>query len=157
MAMDPLTAGLEFGKQVAGIIDQFVEDKDKKAEIVYQLTLKEREFSTAILTLQSTPRMDALVKFMYAWRDVGLSVVRPIGSAIGLAFVAYCTVKGIALPDWLEAVMVALFPGWMASRHLDKQAQKKVELEQERIEAQKEVAKEVGQSANPFWWQSATG
>ena len=153
MAIDPLTAGLDLGKKVLDLADQFIEDKDQLAKFAFEVNKLDREFSTAILTMTSTPKTDAVVKLMYAWRDVGVSLVRPVGAAIAAAFVGYCTVKGIALPDWLEAILAALFPGWMVSRHMDKTEEKRQETARQRIEAQKEVA----QSGTPFWWQQETG
>lgn len=148
MAIDPVTAGLQFGGKILDLADQFIEDKDAKAKFAFELSKLQSAFSTSVITTQTTPKVDAVVKLMYAWRDVGVSLVRPIGSAVAAAFAAYCVVKGITLPDWLEAAMVALFPGWMVSRHIEKSATKKAEVAEKQIAAQKEVA----QSGSPFWW-----
>ena len=74
---------------VTGLISEFVEDKDKRNEIM--LALKEAEGKLAITLIQqkTTPWVDALVKLMYATKEL----YRPLVGGAMTAFAGYCVVK----------------------------------------------------------------
>lgn len=144
MSMDPLTAGLDFGKAVVGVVDQFVDDGDLSAKLKNEILTKQMDFSTTLVQTKTTPKTDALVKLLFALRDVAIPLFRPVGSALLAGFGAYLAVNQIPTPEWLDAMMVAAFPGWMVSRHSTKQAEIAAQSEKDRMEA---LAKTVKPSA----------
>lgn len=101
---------------ISGIISigkEFIEDKDKKNE--YADKAMDR-----LLGTKTYMWVDALVKLSYAAEQITKGLIRPIGSLLMACFAAYCSVKGIVLP---EAAQVALYGApiaWGASRHSEK-------------------------------------
>lgn len=116
---------------IEGLTDlagEWIEDKDKQNEFnfrVKELSFKLRE---TLLTTKTTPKTDAFVKILIAFRDIIMPLLRPLGAAGMTAFALYCQYKGIELTGATEAVLVGAFPAWGASRH----AHKKEELKNER-------------------------
>lgn len=155
MALDPLTAGFDFGKSIVGLVSEYIEDPDLRAKLTTEIQKQTIDFQKAVLQTQTTPRADAFVKILYATRDVIIPMLRPVGSAALTAFGAYLAYNQIPTPEWLDAVLVAAFPGWMASRHVTKV--KEVEKSAEETRLKQIVSARVandpaysGESSNPF-------
>ena len=122
MALDPLTAGLNLGSQALGILDQWVEDKDLKAKLAFELTKINNEFLANVYASEAVP---GYVKFLHAVRDLIIPMFRPIGGLALTGFAVYATTKGIELPGWLTAIMASAFPGWMVGRQVEKKREGK--------------------------------
>ena len=130
--VDPVSAGFNFGRSVVGLIQEYVKDPDLAAKLTAEIQQRQIDFSKTLLQTTTTPKTDALVKLLYALRDVVIPMFRPLGSAALTAFGAYLAYNQIPTPEWLDAAMVAAFPGWMASRHVEKA---------KRVESEKEMAR----------------
>lgn len=126
--MTPLTAGLNLANGIISVIDQLVEDKDLASQLKLKALEQTVEYNTAILTSESVP---IGVKYLLAFRDIVIPLLRPVGSAALSAFAAYAAVKGITLDPVVQAAFAGAFPGWMASRH--------VRLKQQEITKQEEA------------------
>lgn len=143
MAVDPVTAGFNFGEKVVGVISEWVEDKDLAAKLAFEVTKLNQAFSLEVLKTQTTPKVDALVKFAYAMRDVIIPLfqdviiplLRPVGSAAVTAFGVYAHMKGVSIDPTTHALLDAAFPGWMASRHAEKARKDKEETERVRVQS----------------------
>lgn len=129
MALDPLTAGFEFGKSALGVLDQLVDDGDLKAKLAYQLALKQSDFLRNIYTSEAVP---GYVKFLHALRDLIIPLLRPTVGAMLTGYAAYTASQGIAIPEWLQAMTGAAFPGWMVMRGMDKRRETIANVEMER-------------------------
>jgi len=100
--------------------DKMIEDKDKKAEYAFkvqEITFKQME---TMLNAKTYPFIDALVKLSYASDQIMKGLLRPIGAACMTGFLFYAEIEGIELSGTVEALCAAAFPGWMASRHVQK-------------------------------------
>lgn len=122
------------GNNITGVISELVQDKDLAAKLINEVTLRQLDLQKAILTMPSQTKADAIVKVMYALRDVGVPLLRPIGAAAMTAFGIWAHYKGLDIGDAPQVILDGAFPGWMASRHAGKAQQKAV---QERIELSK--------------------
>lgn len=120
MAMDPVTAGLDFAGKVTGLFDQWIEDKDLANKLSFEAQKLQNDFNLALVQTQTTPKTDAIVKILFTIKDVIIPLLRPLGSAIMTGFGMYCHYKGIQIDGGMHAVLDATFPGWMASRHVEK-------------------------------------
>jgi len=123
----PWTAAIDAVKDLAG---QYIEDKDKLNEI--NLRIQEMEFglTSALLTSKTTPKTDAFVKIMIAFKDVILPMLRPLGAACMTGFGMYCHLKGIPLDSGVQVVMDGAFPAWGASRHVAKKDELKAKVKE---------------------------
>ncbi len=105
---------------VSSIGGKLIEDKDKKADFAFKI-LELAEKRMEVLVNKTTYKwVDALVKLAYAGDQIVKGLIRPIGSAAMTGLAIYCGMKGIQLDPAVSAVMVAAFPAWGASRHVDK-------------------------------------
>jgi len=111
-------------KGVIGVVDQLVEDKDKKNELIYKIMEMQNQLNLTVLQLKTVPWVDAMVKILFAVRDLIIPLLRPVIAAALTGFVAYAEVKGITLSPAVEAAFAAAFPGWMYSRHVTKTKEK---------------------------------
>jgi len=121
MALDPVTAALDFGTKLLGIGSELVEDKDKKNEFIFKAQEMHNDFLTKIATMQTTPKVDAAVKLILVAKEF----VRPIGSCLMTAFGMYCHYKQIPMDTGLHAVFDGALPAWGVSRHMEKGKEKK--------------------------------
>lgn len=129
-----IIAGL--AKSGLGIIDQLVEDKDKKAEMALQWNMALLGFAEKLINTQTIPWVDAMMKVILALVTLG----RPIGSFI-------LTLLGI---DMIQAgdegvvgtALTAAFPTWMGAREVDKK--RKATIEHRKLDKQKDDA---------FWFE----
>ncbi len=95
---------------------EFIEDKDKRNEFNMMIARSQNDFNTAIINMKTTPKVDALVKLLYALN----ALWRPIGSAAMFVFGVYAVVTGIEISTELSAILFGAFPAWGAFRQLDK-------------------------------------
>lgn len=122
--MIPAIMGI--AKAGLGIVDQLVEDKDKKAELGMQWNMALLGAVEKLVSTTTVPWVDATVKLMAA----SVAMARPIG-----AF--FLTLKGIDLAaldgavDIVSGGLMSLFPAWMGARQYDKHAKKKKVIVQE--------------------------
>ena len=124
-----IDAGLKLGNGIVDVIDQLVEDKDLAAKLKVELVKSQQEFMRSIYGSEHTP---TIVKILYAFRDLVIPTLRPIGSALMPVVMIYAQSKGIEIPNELVAGAAALFPGWMYSRHKGKAQEQLVTADIER-------------------------
>lgn len=108
---------------------KLIEDKDKKAEYAFKVQQMMHDLAFKLLETKTYPWIDGLVKLAYASEAIIKGLLRPIGAAIMTGFVIYAELNGIPLSGTVEAVLLAAFPGWMTSRHVEKGKKKKPEIE----------------------------
>ncbi len=111
---------------------KFIEDKDKKNEFAFKVLEMANTLSMKMLETKTYPWVDALVKLAYAADAIMMKLLRPFGAAVLTGIVIYCDMKGIELSSTVNALGAAAFPGWMASRHVNKQ--KKLDQKKYKIE-----------------------
>lgn len=109
----------ELFSNLIGLGKSLIEDKEKQAEFAYKIAELQVQVQEKILTMTTTPRMDAFVKFLYALKELILPLMRPMVSTCLSGFAAYAAYKHIDLGP-LNVVFGAAFPGWMASRGIEK-------------------------------------
>lgn len=103
---------------VLGIVKEAVVDKDKRNEINLKLAELQHSVQMALITSQTVPWVDALVKFMYAL----VALAAPIGSFAITAFGLYCYYKQVQIPEHVHTLITSAFPAWRGMRHLEKKA-----------------------------------
>lgn len=108
-----------FGK-LFGVVDQLVEDKDKKNEIILKMAELQNQLSVQLVQTQTVPWVDATVKILFAVRDIVIPLFRPLISAAMAVYIVYAETNGITMSPMVEALFASAFPGWMASRHVTK-------------------------------------
>lgn len=111
-------------KQIFGVVDQLVEDKDKKNELIVKVAELQHQLSMQLLQTSTVPWVDATVKLLFALRDLVIPMFRPVVSACMAAYVAYAELNGITLSPLVEAAFAGAFPGWIASRWSEKKSKK---------------------------------
>jgi len=103
-------------KDIFGLADQLITDKDKLIEFKFKAMDLNLQAQSQLLKTQTIPWVDALVKVMYAanmfWR--------PLVGACMTAFGAYAHFRGIQIEPALHAVFDGAFPAWGVSRHVEK-------------------------------------
>lgn len=107
-------------KGLFGVVDQLVEDKDKKNEIFLKMVEMQNQLNLTLLLQKTTPWVDATVKLLFAIRDLIIPMFRPVVAAGMAVYVVYAETHGITMSPMVEAVFASAFPGWMASRHMNK-------------------------------------
>lgn len=120
MAIPVVDAVLNVFGSLFGVVDQLVEDKDKKNEIILKMAELQNQLSVQLVQTQTIPWVDATVKLLFAVRDIILPLFRPVIASAMAAYVVYAETNGIILSPMVEAVFAGAFPGWMASRHVSK-------------------------------------
>lgn len=117
------------GNNLIGLAREFITDKDKAIEFEYKAKELERQWQTTLVTTKTIPWVDATIKLMYA----SVAFWRPAVSAFALVWGMVFPEKIMALHEMGpagDAAIVSIygsFPGWMMSRHKEKE--KKAELE----------------------------
>lgn len=114
----------EIFKNIFGMVDQLVEDKDKKNELIYKLAEMQNQLSIQLLQQKTTPWVDATVKLLFAIRDLVIPLMRPVIGALMTGFAAYAEMNGTTLSPAVQAALAAAFPGWVYSRHVEKKNKK---------------------------------
>jgi hypothetical protein len=111
-------------KGLFGVVDQLVEDKDKKNEIILKMSEMQNQLNLTLLQQKTTPWVDATVKLLFAIRDIIIPLLRPVIGALMTGYAAYAEANGIVLSPVVQAALAAAFPGWMYSRHSEKNGKK---------------------------------
>jgi hypothetical protein len=122
-----IQAGLLFGTKLIDVIGEVVEDKDKRNELNKEVVDAMFDWQKTMLSTTTTPKVDAFVKLLYAFRDVVIPMLRPVGAAAMTAFGLYAHYKGIQIDPVMHGIVDSAFPGWMASRHVTKAEEAKKE------------------------------
>lgn len=117
MSVLGIEAVANLGNGIVGLIDQYVEDKDKANQLKFETAKLLHDFDITLLTTKTIPWMDAFVKFLFACKQF----LRPIGSLALAAFAAYCATHNIELSDWVQVLLFGAPVGWGYSRHKNKQ------------------------------------
>lgn len=99
---------------------KMIEDVDKRNEYAFKVLEMTQTMSMKMLDVKTYPWIDGLVKLSYAGDQIVKGLLRPIGSGILTGVVIYCAMNNIVLPDVINTIGAAAFPGWMASRHMEK-------------------------------------
>lgn len=110
---------------VTGIVNKLVIDKDKLAELEFKREDNNYKLRSQLLTVTTTPKVDAFVKLLITFRDVVIPILRPFGAACMTAFGMYMHYRGTPLDATSQIVMDAAFPAWGTSRHINKQTEAK--------------------------------
>ena len=136
--------------QLFSLISEAIPDPDKRAEIAFKVMDMKSQLAQVVLAQTSTPKIDAFVKLLAAigtwgqvFKDLAegiVALVRPLGSLALSGYAIYAANHGIEIPAGLDYIMAAAFPGWMASRHVNKTNEVKAETIRQGIKA-KEMAK----------------
>lgn len=130
---------------ISGLASEFIEDPDKRNELMFKV--KELEFSLreTLLATKTNPWVDGFVKLLIAFRDIILPMMRPLG-AFYLSYMgvdmAQAELAAGGEVSALSAGLAAAFPGWGASRHVNKN--------KEQEEKTKRHRKDQG---DPFWFE----
>lgn len=124
-------------EELSSLASEFIEDPDKKREIDYKIQDLEFGLRKSLLATTTTPKVDAFVKLLIAFRDIILPLLRPLGAAAMTAFGMYCHLNGIEIDGAVHAILDGAFPAWGASRHVHKSN----ELKQQKPKD------------NPFWFE----
>lgn len=110
---------------VTNIADKLILDKDKYAELKFrELELREKR-AMKLLTITTTPKIDAVVKILYTIKDVIIPMFRPLGAAAMTAFGVYAHLKGLNIDPVVQGIFDGAFPAWGLSRHVNKQTDSK--------------------------------
>lgn len=104
---------------------KLIEDKDKRAEYAFKVQEMAFKQMEVLINAKTYPWVDALVKLAYAAEQIVKGLFRPVGAALMTGFVIYAEMNEIQLSGATEAILASAFPGWMASRHIDKAKAKK--------------------------------
>jgi hypothetical protein len=102
-----------------GIVDKFVLDKTKAAEIKFKIEELRTKVTLVIISQQTVPWVDALVKFIYAFKPL----LRPVGAFILAGFAIYADTHDIVLDEWVERMLYSAPFAWGYSRHTEKKNQ----------------------------------
>lgn len=100
---------------------KMIVDKDKKNEYAFKVLEMANDLASKMLATKTYPWIDGLVKLAYAADAIIMKLLRPLGAAALTGVVIYCDIVGIELSGTIEAIGMSAFPGWMASRHVNKQ------------------------------------
>ena len=105
---------------VTNIADKMIMDKDKYAELQFKKLELKAASQDKLLSITTTPTIDAIVKLAIAFRDVLIPLFRPIGSIAMAAFAGYCLTNNIELPGYLAEALFSTTVMWGISRHKGK-------------------------------------
>lgn len=146
MALDPLgiQAGFNFGSKALDVVSEWIEDPDKKLQVMFELTRLEHAFQVELLKQTTNPWVDGSVKFLYALRELA----RPLGAIAMNIFGGYLIYRGVIETDQINdtaavvggAMQLAL-PAWGTSRHLHKAQQEKEETKRVQYQTVAQVGK----------------
>lgn len=95
---------------------KLIEDKDKRTEYAFKMQELAFRAMEVMLNTKTVPWVDATIKLMYACK----TFIRPVGSTVMAGFAAYCAVKQIALPEYIQVMLYGAPVAWGASRHAEK-------------------------------------
>lgn len=125
-------------ESVTGLISELTIDDDKQAEIRLELEKVKADVQKQLLSTVTTPRVDAFVKLLIAFKDIVIPLLRPLGAACMTGFGMYCHYNDIGLDGATQVVMDGAFPAWGASRHYGKKDELKASSKSKKIEKQED-------------------
>lgn len=128
---------------ITGLVSEFIEDKDKIAQINAEVEKAKLALEIELLKNKTIPFVDALVKIQLAFEPMW----RPLGSFLMTCFGAYCHAKGVELNDVILGIFDGAFPTWMGLREGGKHRKQKSE---ERVAFEKEKTKQIRKSQDPY-------
>lgn len=111
------------GDIFSGLIDigkELIVDKDKQIEFSFKILEMQQQLAEKILTMNTTPKVDAFVKIVYAFKELIIPMFRPLGTFAITAFGVYAHIHNIQIPEYIHAGLDAAFGGWVYSRHVEK-------------------------------------
>jgi len=112
-------------KALTSLISEFVVDDEKMAQIKLEVDKVEASVKSDLLKTSTTPKVDAFVKILIAFNDLIIPWFRPIGAGLMTAVGLWFHYKQIPIDGAVHAMIDGAFPAWGASRHVNKQTQKK--------------------------------
>lgn len=121
---------------------EWIEDKDKRNEFNFKVQELQFKLRESLLATKTTPKTDAFVKLLIAFRDIILPLLRPLGAAAMTAFGMYCHVNGVDIDAASQVIMDGAFPAWGASRHVNKQKEQTEQTKRHKVEQD-----------DPFWFE----
>lgn len=105
---------------ITSLISEAITDGDLRAKLQVELEKIRSGITLELLKSKTTPRTDAFVKILIAFRDIVIPLFRPIGSACMFAFGAYCLENNITISEPLQIMLFGAPVGWGYSRHKEK-------------------------------------
>ena len=108
---------------------KMIKDADKQMEYAFKVQEMAQELALKLMDTKTYPWIDGLVKLAYASEAIVKGLFRPLGAAVMTGFVIYAEIQGIELSGPVETILLAAFPGWMTSRHVEKKGKKKLPIE----------------------------
>lgn len=126
----------ELFNNLIGVGKELIVDKDKQIEFAFKISEMHHQLLHALMTMNTTPKVDAFVKILYALKEVIIPMFRPVFS--GLPWLALLIspehvvnvityIKTNLGPEYAGPIVTGLygaFPAWMYSRHKEKSAKK---------------------------------
>lgn len=114
---------------VTNLISEFITDDDLAAKLNVEMERISAGIRSELLNTTTTPKVDAFVKLLIAFKDVIVPLLRPVGAGCMTAFGMYMHYRGTPLDGATQIVMDGAFPAWGASRHVNKQTEQKEKTE----------------------------
>lgn len=106
--------------KLLSVIDKSVQDKDLATQLQQRTVEATLQLMEKAVQTETIPWVDAIAKLIVVTATAFKGLMRPLLGAAMTGAAIYMQVKGIQAPDWLNAVLAAAFPAWMASRHAEK-------------------------------------
>jgi len=118
-----MAGNIDIGGLFDGLFDigkELITDKDKLVEYTYKTAELKSKASIAIINMKTTPKVDAFVKVLYAFKDVGKELFRPVGSFCMAIFAGYMKIyhPEIDLTAPIEGMLFGAPVAWGYSRHV---------------------------------------
>ena len=108
-------------KGLTNLVSEFIVDDDLRAKLDVELQKLEVGITTQLLNTATTPKVDAFVKILIAFKNVIIPLFRPLGAGAMTAFGMWMHYEGTPMDGATQIVMDGAFPAWGASRHVEKQ------------------------------------
>jgi hypothetical protein len=132
--MNPLLVGpiAELFNNLIGVGKELIVDKDKQIEFAFKIAELQAQLSEKMLTMQTTPKVDAFVKVLYAFKELILPMFRPLVSALPWMMLLWSpetvinTINLVSMKlgepysGMIITGLYSMFPAWGYSRHKEK-------------------------------------
>jgi len=105
---------------ITNLISEYITDDDLIAKLNFETEKLKFELDKALLSTATSPRTDSFIKILIATRDIIIPLMRPVGSLAMASFAAYCTYKGIQIPEGIQYALFGAPLAYGASRHSGK-------------------------------------
>jgi len=112
----------KLGEKAFSIIDQFVDDGDLAVKLKH-------EMQTTLLTTKTDGFVDGSIKVLFAFRDLILPILRPVGAFYLTYMGVDMATAELASGGDVSAISVGLttaFPGWMGAREVNKGREQRI-------------------------------